>query len=318
MNQQIEGFGTGNIYPIPTSEVNDAYYFFIPQTENDNDQNIYIYDADLNRILLFPKDKNLAGKIKTQKVNDEEWEILLDELIFRKDNEAIQTNGQSSIRFDIIEINDNWIEFRLGGRHIVLPRHLMREIDIRSQEITGNLPLGQEIVDKDSSLPQDYVPDDLVKIDQRWNYHTPDYPKYLRRYVVYKLEQMLKNAEEQGIHIRVFSAYRSYKKQRYLYLQELNRSGKNQNSVAKPGHSEHQLGTAVDLCGLNPVSVLNHNFTLTNESQWLKKNAQRFGFYQSYTEENQPETGYMPEPWHYRYREGRRTNNTLLLLKPCL
>ena len=169
-----------------------------------------------------------------------------------------------------------------------------------------NFPLGQEIVNKDTSLPEEYTPDDLVKIHQKWNFHAPEYPKYLRRYVASKIEQMLQNAEERGVHIHVFSAYRSYEKQRYLYLKAISRSGKNQNKVAKPGHSEHQLGTTVDLCGLNPKTVLSPNFDSTKEGLWLKENAPKFGFYQSYTKENQHQTEYIPEPWHYRFYGEKR------------
>ena len=36
-------------------------------------------------------------------------------------------------------------------------------------------------------------------------------------------------------------------------------------------------------------------------AEWLKEYASQFGFRQSYTLENSEETGYLPEPWHYRY-----------------
>jgi D-alanyl-D-alanine carboxypeptidase len=96
------------------------------------------------------------------------------------------------------------------------------------------------------------------------------------------------------------------------------RSGKNQNKVAKPGHSEHQLGTTVDLCGLDPKTVLSVNFDQTKEGLWLKENARKFGFHQSYTRRNQHLTGYIPEPWHYRFlgKIGRhlRSETSLVVL----
>ena len=142
----------------------------------------------------------------------------------------------NSPELKVIELDNDWVKFTLGRRHIVLPQKFMVEGAIQREWEQGNFPLGREIVDKDSSLPEAYVPDDLVKIPQKWNFHTPDYPKYLRSYVADRIEKMLQNAEEQGVHIRVFSAYRSYERQRYLYLNEIARSGKNQNKVAKPGH----------------------------------------------------------------------------------
>jgi D-alanyl-D-alanine carboxypeptidase len=115
------------------------------------------------------------------------------------------------------------------------------------------------------------------------------------------IEAMLDNARKQGVEIRVFSAYRSYDKPRCLYLEAVYRYGPDQNRVAEPGHSEHQLGTAVDRCGMDPKTVLSPDFDLTRKGRWLKENAPRFGFYQSYTRENRHLTGYIREPWHYRY-----------------
>jgi D-alanyl-D-alanine carboxypeptidase len=197
---------------------------------------------------------------------------------------------------EVIGLDEDWVKFTLDGKHIVLPR--MRMIEDWGKK---NFPLGKEVVDKNTSLPANYKPDDLVKIIQKWNFHGPDYPKYLRKYVAFMIDQMLQQAEVQGVHIRVFSAFRSYEKQRFLYLQAVSRFGANQNGVAKPGHSEHQLGTTVDLCGLDPKTVLSTSFDRTREGRWLKANAPKFGFYQSYTEDNRHSTGYIPEPWHYRY-----------------
>ena len=57
--------------------------------------------------------------------------------------------------------------------------------------------------------------------------------------------------------------------------------------VAAPGHSEHQLGTAVDFGG---------------DHDWLATNGWRFGFVPSYPADRSPEwTCYNPEPWHFRY-----------------
>jgi len=53
---------------------------------------------------------------------------------------------------------------------------------------------------------------------------------------------------------------------------------------ASPGHSQHQLGTAVDD---------------TSASWWLRKHAPEYGFVLAYPHGR--ETGYRWEPWHYRY-----------------
>jgi zinc D-Ala-D-Ala carboxypeptidase len=57
-------------------------------------------------------------------------------------------------------------------------------------------------------------------------------------------------------------------------------------SAARPGHSEHQLGTTIDVEG---------------GGVWLADNAWRFGFVMSYPPARSPAyTCYKPEPWHFR------------------
>lgn len=294
-------FSLREIFSKSQSEAGEAYYFFIPQIGDDKNQYTYVYDTKLDRLLFFPKHKDLISKIDGQEIDPEDWPGLLDEFILNIDPDARQAQNEDLTQLKVIELDEDWVKFTLDGRHIVLPRKLM--LEGWGQK---NFPLGEEIVNKNTALPQKYAPDDLVKIHQKWNFHTSDYPKYLRKYVAHMLEQMLQNAEDQGVHIRVFSAFRSYDKQRYLYLNAISRYGENQNSVAKPGHSEHQLGTAVDLCGQDPKTVLNPNFDRTKEGRWLKENAPKFGFYQSYTKENQNQTGYIPEPWHYCFLVEKR------------
>jgi len=289
------------IYSKSQSEPGEAFYFFIPQPSDDKNIYMYIYDTKLDRLLLFPKDKSPFSQIESQELTDGNWSKILNDFLIDSDSSAQPTSHENGSPLKVIEMDKNWVKFTLNGKHIILPRELMVEAWGKK-----NFPLGQEIVDKKISLPRDYVPDDLVKIHQKWNFHAPDYPKYLRKYVAYMLEQMLQNAEEQGLHIRVFSAYRSYEKQRYLYLNAVSRYGESQNRVAKPGHSEHQLGTAVDLCTWDPKTVSSPDFDRTEEGRWLSENAARFGFHQSYTRENQHMTGYIPEPWHYRYYGGKR------------
>ena len=84
------------------------------------------------------------------------------------------------------------------------------------EEKKGNLIVGQEKIDKDRPLSLDYKPNDLVLISQRWNYHPQEYSKYIRKQAAQELIRMLKAAEDQNIHLRVVSAYRSADSQRNL------------------------------------------------------------------------------------------------------
>jgi len=58
------------------------------------------------------------------------------------------------------------------------------------------------------------------------------------------------------------------------------------------------------------IGVLLYNHTIdkdkfikdnTKESNWLKENAHKYGFILRYESTTEKITGYMYEPWHYRY-----------------
>ena len=67
---------------------------------------------------------------------------------------------------------------------------------------------------------------------------------------------------------------------------------------AKKEHSEHQTGLAVDVSDKNGDY---DNFINTKEFEWMKNNAYKYGFILRYPKYKTDITGYMYEPWHYRY-----------------
>lgn len=158
--------------------------------------------------------------------------------------------------------------------------------------------IGAEPVDRWRGIAPDYIPPDLVSVGYGWD---RDLDYRLREEAAAALEELIAAARKAGHRLEVVSAYRSYDLQRSNYLSKLRRSGFDQKTVAKPGHSEHQLGTAVDLTGADDVHLLRQSFGETPEGHWLLEHAPDFGFAISYTEANEPLTGYAYEPWHYRY-----------------
>ena len=85
--------------------------------------------------------------------------------------------------------------------------------------------------------------------------------------------------------LRVSSAFRSYAEQARVF-----RTTKEVGRAARPGHSEHQLGTAVDL-----------RLSTMATAAWLAEHGPPLGFAVSYPERKQRLTGYRPEPWHVRF-----------------
>lgn len=118
------------------------------------------------------------------------------------------------------------------------------------------------------------------------------------------LNAMIVAAKTQGVTLPVVSGYRSYANQVTLYNNYVAQYGKVATDAisAHPGHSEHQLGLAVDLgtvsngaCSLNPC------FGDTIEGQWIAAHSYEYGFIVRYTAANSSVTGYDPEGWHVRY-----------------
>lgn len=69
---------------------------------------------------------------------------------------------------------------------------------------------------------------------------------------------------------------------------------------APPGHSEHQLGLAVDLFDASTKAEYLSNPTYVSYVDWLEENAYKYGYHMSY--QNGVEIDqYEAEPWHWRY-----------------
>ncbi|NLD26187.1 MAG: M15 family metallopeptidase [Acholeplasmataceae bacterium] len=154
------------------------------------------------------------------------------------------------------------------------------------------------LVNKCYYLEKDFVPENLVKID---NYQLPHYDRpgdeiYLKKEVMENLALMIKDAAEEGLHLVVYSGYRSYQKQIYLYNDVYQ---KNDTISARPGFSEHQSGYAVDIA--TAASGLTYNFENTAVYHWLIANAHRYGFILRYPKNKKMITGYEFEPWHFRF-----------------
>ena len=67
---------------------------------------------------------------------------------------------------------------------------------------------------------------------------------------------------------------------------------------ARPGHSEHHLGLAIDI---GAPGGSQRDFVNTPEYEWVKENCHKYGFIIRYLEETEEITGYEFEPWHLRY-----------------
>lgn len=117
------------------------------------------------------------------------------------------------------------------------------------------------------------------------------------------IEQLFAAAKQAGLDLIIASGYRSYKTQVTVYNNEVNRRGQQtaDRESARPGHSEHQTGLAVDIGAASRTCEIESCFGNTTEGKWLAANAHTYGFIVRYGPEDEAITGYTYEPWHFRY-----------------
>ena len=142
-----------------------------------------------------------------------------------------------------------------------------------------------------TEIPQKYIKGSLTQIDKDvWPY----------------LKAMLDDAKAEGIDIGVWSPYRSYATQKWLFEKQVKKQiangvpkeqaeDKAASIVARPGTSEHNTGLALD------INCANDSFENTKAYKWLQKNAEDYGFVMRYSKEKQPKTGVIHESWHWRF-----------------
>lgn len=154
------------------------------------------------------------------------------------------------------------------------------------------------LVTKETTLKSSYAPADLVRIPE---YMYPARELWLREEALRQLEKLWQAAADDGVTLTIISAYRSYAYQQTLFQNYAGSYGEDAANrfSARPGQSEHQLGTTVDFGGT--AVDLKAAYADTDQGRWLAENAYSFGFAMSYPEGKEEITGYIFEPWHYRY-----------------
>ena len=156
------------------------------------------------------------------------------------------------------------------------------------------------VVSRTNAIPTTYIPPDLVVLSGMPMKGT----MCLEKNAASALVRMVQAAAQDGIHLMVTSAYRRPEVQQLLVDFWVEVQGDSAyNEVAQPGHSEHQLGTTVDLTGesIGNVSV-SKQFDTTPEYRWLQSHAHIYGFALSYSSTTGSTTrDYIFEPWHWRF-----------------
>ena len=118
------------------------------------------------------------------------------------------------------------------------------------------------------------------------------------------LRAMARAARAAGAPIQLVSAYRSYSQQAATFNYWVSVGGYQQALLtsARAGHSEHQLGTTIDVKSKGGAAPWNYaDWATTAAGAWMKRHAWKFGFVMTYPRNMTALTCYTYEPWHFRY-----------------
>ncbi len=140
--------------------------------------------------------------------------------------------------------------------------------------------------------PRDWIPADLTTVGT----------VQVRAEVATAVQQMLDDATNAGVALTTLSGFRSYETQVETYNNWVATYGQEKADVAsaRPGHSEHQTGLALDF-GAASSCDLQVCFADTPQANWLAANAYRYGFVLRFPYRQHEVTGYWFESWHYRF-----------------
>ena len=144
------------------------------------------------------------------------------------------------------------------------------------------------LIDKKHTASSSYAPKDLVSLKKNSLFDLNKAGMKIRPEAYSALNEMAQAALNDGIRLLVSSAYRSYSYQENLFNHYVNVDGleEAERESARPGTSQHQLGTAVDF------GSISDDFDKTQMGQWVYKNAADYGWSLSFPKGYEDVTGY--------------------------
>ncbi|MCV0403074.1 MAG: cell wall-binding repeat-containing protein [Chloroflexi bacterium] len=217
-------------------------------------------------------------------------------------------------------VRDEAVRLKPGGLTLLGGRHVLNDrVTFDLRVALGDLPplpacsyqdvltpyrayadWQRTLVDTILMVPSSYAPGDLV--DSGSAGLNGGYA--LRSLVAADLRAMASAAQSAGRPIQVASAYRSYSTQKATFDHWVAVGGYEQalRTSARPGHSEHQLGTTFDFTSRGGRPPWEYSdWAATPAGGWMAANAWRYGFVMSYPRNSFDRVCYDYEPWHYRY-----------------
>lgn len=209
-------------------------------------------------------------------------------------------NINKSITFFLMDNLDRYISYKnnntdLSNEMVVIRVNMGLDQNFYSNILTSPYQYTEKVlVNKYYNLGSNYTPSNLISLSSECGTVKLDEPAAIA------FNSLCEAAKAEGLVVYGVSGYRSYDRQNTIYNSYLNSDSQAvvDTYSARPGHSEHQTGLAIDVS--NKVTAYN-KFGNTESYKWIKVNAHKYGFVIRYTTETQFITGYKNEPWHLRY-----------------
>lgn len=168
------------------------------------------------------------------------------------------------------------------------PRTISAEIVTNPEDLTV-------LVNKYFAIPESYTPD-LVLAESSKN-------QYIKTEANDAWNLMRAACEaDTGNVLYLCSGYRTFEAQAALYSKSIADKGIAHacSRNALEGRSEHNLGLALDISTAD-AGVISSGFADTAAGIWVGVHCHEYGFILRYPADKTSITGYVFEPWHYRY-----------------
>lgn len=248
-----------------------------PKIEGKTNVTIYIDDKiDLNKYVTVTDNYDKDVDLKTEGKVDNKKE------------------GEYKVKYIASDKSGNKSELEIT--FTVKKKSIYEPVTI-SDEVIGKSSKGYTIETKNGAT---YV--DNILIANKTYRLSSSYGSGLTNTTNNAFSEMKAAAALEGYELRIGSGFRSFNSQSTIYKNYVKRDGQTKADTysARPGHSEHQTGLAIDICA-SGYSCITSNFNGTPPANWLSDNAYKYGFILRYPNGKTSETGYKYESWHFRY-----------------
>lgn len=304
----------GLIYTISNNKESKADDTNISGLENNKSDNQNESKGDNSQIRVYPEsytahsgEKILKNIFDVKIIKSGKEQSVKDDIDITSDSKLLEVqNDDILVSSDAVTSDAETITVSCNGFSKDVEIKIINTLDdnIDENEMVTNPAAYDMVVNKSRNLPDTYVPNDLVSLDDIPTVFNNSEINQLRKSAYEALKNLFKAAkEENSYNLYARSGYRSYNTQVGLYNAYVSKHGKEaaDKFSAQPGQSEHQSGLAIDITSDTMNSQLSDTFGDTDEGIWVSENAHKYGFIIRYPKGKEDVTGYQYEPWHLRY-----------------